>query len=88
MEVARVHSFVRNKLLISAGIVIVGCVERLMQVTDEVQQELQRQELLGTTRGRIAELGRELIDLVDHAGLRRPFRSRDAMRKRRMAETG
>jgi hypothetical protein len=40
---------------------------RLIQVADEVQKELERQELLGGTCGRIAELGRELIDLVHDA---------------------
>ena len=39
MKVARVHSFVRNKLLVPAGILVVGGVEWLMQVADEVQQE-------------------------------------------------
>ena len=37
MEVARVHSFVRNKLLVPAGVVVVRGVERLVQVTDKVQ---------------------------------------------------
>jgi hypothetical protein len=58
MEVARVYSFVRNKLLVPAGVVVIGGVERLMQVADEVQQELERQEPLGRSRGRVAELGR------------------------------
>jgi hypothetical protein len=48
MKVARVHSFVRNKFLVPAGIVIVGCVKRLMQVADEVQQELQGRRMSGT----------------------------------------
>jgi hypothetical protein len=39
MKVARVHSFVRNKFLVPAGILVVGGVEWLMQVADEVQQE-------------------------------------------------
>jgi hypothetical protein len=82
---ARVHAFVQNKLLVPAGIVVVRGVERLVQVADEVQLELQCQELLGSTGGPIAELGRELINLVDHAGVRRTFRSRDAGRKRRMS---
>ena len=37
MKVARVHSFSRNKFLVPAGIVVVGGVQRLVQVTDEVQ---------------------------------------------------
>jgi hypothetical protein len=67
--------------------VVVGGVKWLVQIADEVEKELQRQEVLGSAGGRIAELGRELIDLVNHAGLRRAFRSRYARRKRRMAET-
>ena len=67
---------------------VIGGVERLVQVADEVQQELERQEPLGRTRGRVAELGRELIDLVDHAGRWRPLGGRDPGGERRMVETG
>ena len=87
MKVARVQPRGGDKLLVSAGIVVVGCVEGLVQVANEVQQELQRHEVLGRDGGRIAELGRELIDLVNHAGLRRAFRCRNPWRERRMAET-
>jgi len=67
---------------------IVGCVERLMQVADQVQKELERQKLLGRAGGRIVELGRELNDLVHYAGSRRPFGSWDPEGQRRVAETG
>ena len=87
MKVVRVQPRGGDKLLVSAGIVVVGCVEGLVQVANEVQQELQRHEVLGRDGGRIAELGRELIDLVNHAGLRRAFRCRNPWRERRMAET-
>jgi hypothetical protein len=100
MKGARVQSFDRNELLVRAGIVVVRGVERLVRVADEVKKELECEELLGSaglisrptvdsseSGGPIAQLGRELIDLVDHAGLRRSFRSRDPRRKRRVPET-
>jgi hypothetical protein len=87
VKVPRTHSLACDELLVPAGIVVVGGVQRLMQVANKVEKELQSQEPLGIAGGGIAELGRELIDLVDHAGLRRAFRSRDARRKRRMAKT-
>ena len=37
MKVARVHSFSRNKFLVPAGIVVICCVERLVQVADKVK---------------------------------------------------
>ena len=88
MKVARLQSSSCDELLVRAGAVIVGHVEGLMQVGHEVQKELERQELLGGISGRVAELGRELIDLVHDAGLRRPLGRRDAGREGRMAETG
>ena len=37
MKVARMHYFASDELLVPSGIVIIGCVERLVQVADEVQ---------------------------------------------------
>ena len=37
MEVTWVQSFTRNELLVPAGVMVICCVERLMQVADEVQ---------------------------------------------------
>ena len=54
MKVSWMHSFACDELLVPTGIVVVGCVKRLVQVADEVEKELQRQELLGSTGGRIA----------------------------------
>ena len=85
-EGCRVQPSSRDKFLVPASVVIVGCVERLMQITDKVQKELERQELLGGAGGRIAELDRELIDLVHDASSWRPFGGRDPGRERRMAE--
>jgi hypothetical protein len=44
MKVARLQSSSCDELLVRAGVVIVGCVEGLMQVAHEVQKELERQE--------------------------------------------
>jgi hypothetical protein len=45
-----------------------------MRVADEMQEELQRdQPLLGIGRGVVGQFGRELVDLVDDAGRRRPL---------------
>jgi len=57
----------RHLLIVTTGIVVVAGMQRLMQVTHEVQQELQCDEALGSVRGRILQLGRELIDLIHHA---------------------
>jgi hypothetical protein len=86
MKVAGVQPSSCDKFLVAPSVVIVGSVERLMQVADEVQKELERQELLGGAGGRIAELGRELVDLVHDASPSRPFGGRDPGRERRMAE--
>ena len=53
-----------------------------------MQEVLERQELLGGTGGRIAQLGHELLDPVRYARLWWPFRGQDAGRKRWMAEMG
>jgi hypothetical protein len=57
MKVAGVKPIGCDKLLVAAGAVIVGCVERLKEVADKVQEVLERQELLGGTGGRTAQLG-------------------------------
>src|SRR5438552_71605 len=88
MKVARVQPSSCHELLVPAGVVIVGCMERLMQVADEVQKELERQELLGGSGGRIAELGCELVDLVNDAGSWRSSGGWRSRREGRMAETG
>jgi hypothetical protein len=77
VKVARVQPCRGDKLLVAASVVVIGGVERLTQVADEVQQELERQDPLGRTPGRGAELVRELFDLVDHAGPWRPSGGRD-----------
>jgi hypothetical protein len=86
MKVARVQPSSCDKFLVPAGVVVIGGVERLMQVADEVQKELEREKLLGGTCGRIAELGGELIDLVHDADSWRPFGGWNSRREGRMAE--
>ena len=81
MKVAGVKPLSRDKLLGPAGIVIISCVERLTQIADEVQKELQRQQPLGGSGARIGEFGRELIDLIHYASPWRPFRGRDPGRR-------
>jgi hypothetical protein len=79
MKLAGVQSSSRDELFVPARIVIVS----LMQAA-----ELERQELFGGTCGRIAELGRELIDLVHDAGSWRPFGGWNSRREGLMAKTG
>ena len=64
------------------------CVKRLMQIADEVQKELQRQQPHRGSGGRIAKLLSKLVDLVDDAGPWRSGGGRDPGRKGRVAETG
>jgi hypothetical protein len=54
MKVAGVQPSSHDRFLVPARVVIVGGVERLMHVADKVQKELESQELLGGTGGRIA----------------------------------
>ena len=49
---------------------VVGRVQRLVLVADEVEQELEGDQPLLRTRARRREFGRELVDLVDHTVLR------------------
>jgi hypothetical protein len=87
MKVAATEPLRHEKLLVAAGIVIVGRVEWLMQITNQMEKELERQQLLARTDGRAAELGRELIDLVNYTGSCRSLGGRDARRKRWVAKT-
>src|SRR5579871_1678911 len=49
---------------ISAAIMVIARVQRLMDVSDEMQQELQGDTLLCLARTAHAQLARELLDLV------------------------
>ncbi len=49
--------------VVAAAIVIVGRVERLVQVADDVQQALLRQDVLRLDGGWIVQLGGDLPDL-------------------------
>ena len=70
---------------VAAGVVVVGGVQRLVHVADQVQQKLEGDRPL--RRGpRIAQLRRERVDAVDGAGLRRTEAGRTGTR--RMAEAG
>jgi hypothetical protein len=43
-------AFSCDKFLVPAGVVVIGGVERLMQVADEVQKELEREKVSLSTR--------------------------------------
>ena len=61
-------------LLITASIMIVGGVKRLVYVADEMQQELQSDEPLVRSGFGVGKLGLELVDLIDDASIRRAAR--------------
>jgi len=45
---------------------VVGSMQRFVHVTDEVQQELQRYDLLFEVSGRVCKLRSKALTLVDH----------------------
>ena len=65
---------------VAAPVVIVGAVQRLVKVADEVQQVDKRQDALGLWRAPIRQLLLELLDLVDLAVLSWPLRRRPVCR--------
>jgi hypothetical protein len=74
MEVAGSESISDDAFSISTGIVIVGRMEGLMVVADQMQDEFQHDDpFLGIGAG-VGEFGHELLDLIDHSGPRRVIR--------------
>src|SRR5262249_57943655 len=55
-------------LVVAASIMIIGGVQRLVQVTDEMKQELKCHDLLFEIGGGICQFLGELLDLVDRPG--------------------
>ncbi len=58
-----------------------------MNVADEVEEKLQRHDLLFLVSGRVCQLCRKLLNLVDDAIGSRTVRCYGARRDRRMIET-
>ena len=57
---------------IAAPVMIVGGMQRLVYVTDEVQEKLQREPSLRIIGRRALELRSEFVDLIDDAVIGRP----------------
>src|SRR5262252_6011905 len=53
--------------LIAASVVVVGGMQRLVQVSDEVEQELERHKALLRVGARFGKLSGELLDLIEDA---------------------
>ena len=73
MEVDRSRGAQCDADTVAAAILMIGSVQRLVHISDEVEHELEREAALRVGRGGIAEFAGELFDLGDHAILRRPL---------------
>ena len=82
MQVAGLESIRRDVLPIFAGIMIVGRMEGLMQVADQMEDEFQRDEPFFGISFRIGKFGCELLDLIDNASLCRAIRCDHAGQQR------
>jgi hypothetical protein len=67
MEISRLERSCRHPLVISAPIMIICSVQRLMQVADEVENELESHNLLFGIGCRVRKLACEFSDLVGDA---------------------
>ena len=70
MEVDRSRAAQRDADTVAAAILMIGGVQRLVHIADEVEHELEGEAALGVRRRGVAG---ELLDLGDHAVLCRPF---------------
>jgi hypothetical protein len=78
MKVAGSECISDDAFSISTGIMIVGRMKRLMEVTDQMKDEFQGdQSFLGIGAG-VRKLAGEFLDLIDHASLRRAIRGNRA----------
>ena len=68
----------RNLQAIAASVVVVGAVQWLVRIADQMEQELEREQPFLKVRIRVFQLDCELIDFVHHAGVRRPIRCQRA----------
>src|SRR5689334_10172858 len=57
----------RDGFVIATRVMIIGGMQRLVYVAHKMQQKLQRHDPFCRMRGRVGELGRELVDLVNDA---------------------
>src|ERR1700685_4747707 len=84
MKIVRPDAGSSGELQVSAPVMIVRGVQRLMHIADEVQKKLEREaSLLLAGRG-VLTFRREFVDLIDHAGIRRS-QGRDALVARRQS---
>jgi hypothetical protein len=74
MKVAGPEPWRDDTLPISASIVIVGGMKRLMEVADEMEDEFQGDQPFFWIGAGVGKFGRKLLDLIDDAGLRRAIR--------------
>jgi hypothetical protein len=69
VEIAGSESISDDAFSISTGIVIVGGMERLVQVAHQVQHEFPRDEPFFWIGAGVGKFGRELLGLIDDASL-------------------
>ena len=76
----------REALGVAAPVRVVGRVQRLVQVADQMQQELERGKPLCNRLRGIGQFSAELVDLVDHASVGDARERRATRRVCRVAE--
>src|SRR5580704_1784005 len=72
----------------AAPVVMIGGVQRLMEIADEMNQKLEREQALGGRRGGAFELDGKFVDFVHHAILRRSRARQLPCRQCRKSEAG
>src|SRR5215470_18835638 len=88
MEIARLESSGGHPLTVAAAIVVVGSVQRLVNIAHEVQQKLESNDLFLLVGSRVRQFCGELLNLVDDAIVGGAVRGRGAGRDGRMTEAG
>ncbi len=86
MQVPRRRSDGRHPHCVAALVMVIGGMQRLMQVAEQMQQELQREQSFVRVGSRRGEFPFELLELVEDAILRGARRGRSC--RRRLRRTG
>jgi len=68
--------------------VVIGGVQRLVQIAQKMNQKLERQNAFRRRRGRVFEFGREFLDLVHHTVLRGALARKLSYVQARKSEAG
>lgn len=73
VEVGRSRAAKRDADTVAAAVLMIGGVQRLVHIADEVEDELEGEPAFGVRRCGVAEFAGELFDLGDYAVLCRPL---------------